>query len=107
MSRAGNTLVASMSIEELLKEKRDEILKAAKRYGARNVRVFGSVARGDADERSDVDFVVDLEPGRSLFDLGGLLMELRELLGHDVDVVTARGLKTRVRERVLREAIAL
>jgi len=54
-----------------------------------------------------VDFLVDMEPGRSLFDLGGLLMELRELLGHDVDVVTERGLKPRIRERVLKEAIPL
>ncbi len=96
-----------MGIEELLGTKREEILRTAARHGARNVRVFGSVARGEADERSDVDFPVDLEPGRGLFDLGGLLMDLLELLGRRVDVVTERGLKIRVRERVLREAVPL
>lgn len=71
------------------------------------MRVFGSVARGEADERSDVDFIVDLEAGRSLLDLGGPLMDLRELLGCRVDVVTEGGLKPRVRDRVLREAVPL
>ena len=69
-----------MGIQELLHQKRDDILAIAARHGARNVRVFGSVARGEADEASDVDFLVDLEPGRSLFDLGGLLMDLQALL---------------------------
>lgn len=96
-----------MGIEELLAAKRTEVLRIAERHGARQVRVFGSVARGEADEHSDVDFLVDLEPGRTLLDLGGLLMELRELLGRKVDVVTERGLKSRIRDRVLREAIAL
>lgn len=71
------------------------------------MRIFGSVARGEADERSDVDFLVELEPGRSLLDLGGLLMDLQQLLGHPVDVVTERGLRERIRERVLEEAIPL
>jgi predicted nucleotidyltransferase len=93
--------------EHLLREHRGDILAIAARYGAHNVRVFGSVARGEADEASDIDFLVDLEPGRSLFDLGGLLMDLRALLGCDVDVVTPRGLKQRIRERVLREAVPL
>ena len=96
-----------MGIDELLGGKRDQILRVAARHGARHVRVFGSVARGEADERSDIDFLVDLEPGRTLFDLGGLLMDLRDLLGRDVDVVTERGLKTRIRTRVLQEAVAL
>ncbi len=96
-----------MRVDELLKDKRDEILKIAAKHGARNVRVFGSVVRGEADEKSDVDFLVDMEPGRSLLDMGGLLMDLRELLGRDVDVVTERGLKPRIRPRVLREAVAL
>lgn len=77
------------------------------RYGARNPRVFGSVARGDADAGSDVDFLVEMEPGRSLFDLGGLQYELERLLGRPVDVVTERGLKARIRGRVLREAVPL
>jgi len=63
--------------------------------------------RGEADEKSDVDFLVDLESGRSLLDLGGLLMDLRAVLGRDVDVVTERGLNRRIRDRVLREAVAL
>ena len=65
-----------MSPNELLQEKREDILRIATRRGASNVRVFGSVARGDADPKSDIDLLVDLEPGRSLFDLGGLLMDL-------------------------------
>jgi predicted nucleotidyltransferase len=77
------------------------------RRGARNVRVFGSVARGGADEQSDIDFPVDLEPGRTLLDLGGLQYDLEQLLGCRVDVVTKRGLKPRIRERVLREAVLL
>ena len=86
-------------------KQRREILRIAARYGARNVRVFGSFSRGEADEHSDVDFLVELEPGRSLLDLGGLQYELERLLGGSVDVVTERGLRARIRERVLREAI--
>jgi uncharacterized protein len=86
---------------------RDRWASASPSRGARNVRVFGSVARGDADERSDIDFLVDLEPGRSLLDLGGLNLDLERLLGSKVDVVSSRGLRDRVRERVLREAVAL
>ena len=96
-----------MGIEALLKEKREEILRIAARHGAHNVRVFGSVARGDADDKSDVDFLVEMEPGRSLFDLGGLLTDLEGLLGRHVDVITERGLKPRIRTRVLNEAVAL
>jgi uncharacterized protein len=86
---------------------RAEIMAAAARHGATNVRVFGSVARGDADADSDVDFLVDFEPGRSLLDLAGLLVELEDLLGHRVDVVTEPGLKARIRQRVLAEAVAV
>ncbi len=96
-----------MGIEELLREKRETILETAARYGAHNVRIFGSVARGEADADSDVDILVDLEPGRSLLDLGGLLMELRELLGRPVDVVTEKGLRPRIRERALDEAVSV
>lgn len=95
-----------MSIEEL-RSRRAEILRLATLHGANNVRVFGSVARGEADERSDVDFLVDMRSGRSLLDLGGLLEDLRELLSRPVDVVTERGLKARIRDRVLREAVPL
>ena len=96
-----------MSLQQILQEKRQEILAIAAKHGAYNVRIFGSVARGEADEQSDVDILVELEPGRSLFDLGGLLMDLENLLGCKVDVVTVRGLRKRIRERVLREAVPL
>ena len=96
-----------MSLNELLQEKREDILHVAAKRGASNVRIFGSVARGEDDERSDIDFLVDMEPGRSIFDLGGLLMELQDLLGHQVDVVTERGLCARIKEEVLREAVPL
>lgn len=96
-----------VKIEELLEAKRDEILRVAAKRGARNVRIFGSVARGEADEASDIDILVDLEPGRSLLDLGGLWSELNELLGRKVEVVTEKGLRERIRDRVLREAVPL
>jgi predicted nucleotidyltransferase len=96
-----------MGIDDLLKEKRQIVLEIAARHGARNVRVFGSVARGDADESSDIDLLVELEPGRSLLDHAALLVELRALLGRPVDVVTESGLRPRIRDRVLREAVAL
>ena len=96
-----------MSLEQLLSQKREDIMRAAQKHGARNVRVFGSVARGDDGPDSDVDFLVDMEPGRSLLDMGGLLMDLREMLGRNVDVVTERGLKKRIHDRVLEEAIHL
>jgi predicted nucleotidyltransferase len=96
-----------LSLEILLKEKREDILRIASMRGASNVRVFGSVARGEADSKSDIDLLVDMEPGRSIFDLGGLLMDLQDLLDHKVDVVTERGLRDRIRDRVLNEAIPL
>jgi predicted nucleotidyltransferase len=94
-----------MKLNRLLEEKRGEIMRIAAEHGARDVRVFGSVARGEGDGESDIDFLVELETGRSLMDLGGMQMELESLLGRRVDVVTARGLKARIRERVLREAV--
>ena len=96
-----------MTLEALLKAKRDEILQVCAKYGARNVRVFGSVARGEADEQSDIDLLVEFEPNRSLLDHAGLWVELQELLGVKVDVVSAHGLKPRIRQRVLQEAIPL
>ncbi len=96
-----------MNFNEILSNKREEVLRIAARHGARNVRIFGSVARGEADSDSDLDVLVDLQPGRSLFDLGGLLIELQELFGCRVDVVTEQGLRPRIRERVLREAVPL
>jgi uncharacterized protein len=90
-----------------VRQKRDEILRIGALYGAKNIRVFGSVARGQAGPDSDVDFVVQLEPGRSLLDMGGLLMDLQDLLGCKVDLVTDTGLRPRIREQILREAVAL
>jgi predicted nucleotidyltransferase len=96
-----------MTLQELRTTRRDEILRVAARRGARNIRVFGSVARGERDASSDIDFLVDMEPDRSLFDLSGLLIDLEAVLHTEVDVVTERGLRTRIRERVLREAVPL
>ncbi len=96
-----------MGIDQVLSAKRPEILRAAKAHGAENVRVFGSVARGEASAQSDVDLLVDLQPGRSLLDHAALVVELEALLGRKVDVAVARGLRARIRERVLREAIPL
>jgi uncharacterized protein len=93
-----------MEVSELLKEKREDILKIAASHGARNVRVFGSVARGEADESSDIDLLVDMEPDRSLLDMAALFADLRDLLGRRVDVVTEKGLYWLLRRRILKEA---
>jgi predicted nucleotidyltransferase len=94
----------SVDSETILKLKREEILRIAALRGARNLRIFGSVARGTASPQSDIDFLVDMDSGRSLFDLGGLLSDLQDLLGRPVDVVTEAGLRRRIRARVLAEA---
>jgi predicted nucleotidyltransferase len=96
-----------MTPQEIRASRRDQILRLAARRGARNVRVFGSAARGDSDEHSDVDFLVEMEPGRTLFDLSGLLADLEALLQSRVDAVTEKGLRPRIRERVLGEAVPL
>ena len=90
-----------------LRSRRSEIIETARARGASRVRVFGSVARGDATASSDVDFLVDLDEDRGLFDLGGLLMDLQDLLGCEVDVVTEAGMRSRVSERVLCDAVDL
>ena len=94
-----------MSLVELVEKNRHNITRIAERHGAKNIRIFGSVARGQADEASDIDFLVELQPGRTLFDLGGLQMDLETALGRPVDVVTEKGIKARIRSTVLREAI--
>lgn len=89
----------------IVRERRRELLDLARRYGARNVRVFGSVARGEARPDSDVDLLIDLEPGRTLLDLIGLRQDASELLGVDVDVVTLDMLREPVRHEAERDAV--
>lgn len=96
-----------MNTNELLSLKRKEILEISKKYGAYHIRIFGSVAKGTADQNSDIDFLIEMERGRTLLDLGGLLMDLQNLLGCKVDVVTERGLRQRIRSRVLKEAVPI
>ena len=91
----------------LIQKHRTEILAIAKRRGLRDVRVFGSMARGDADDDSDVDLLVSLPPGISGLALGGLLMDVQDLLHRKVDVLTEGGLHPRIRERVLEESLPL
>ena len=93
-----------MGIDVILGDKREEILKIAEKHGALNVRVFGSVARSEATEDSDVDFLADLKEDRNLLDLGGLLMDLRDLMPISVDVFTPNTLKQYIREEALRDA---
>lgn len=93
--------------QELVREQRSRILGLARQHGVKSVRVFGSVATGRETQDSDVDFLVEVEPGRSLFDLGGLQVDLEELLRCKVDVVTPKGLRARLRSRVLEEAVAV
>lgn len=93
-----------MRHDQLVKEKRGEILRIAANHGARNVRVFGSVVRGEAGDRSDIDFLVEFESGHSLLDHTGLVHDLEELLGCKVDVVTEGGLYWLLRRRILKEA---
>jgi predicted nucleotidyltransferase len=93
---------------ELIVMHRDAILALAAKHGATNVRIFGSVARGDDDESSDVDLLVKMEDGRSLFDMGELLMDLRDLLGCRVDVISEhKDMRPHFRENVLRDAVAV
>jgi len=96
-----------MHLNHLLKSRRDEILASAAKHGALNVRVFGSVARGEADSQSDIDLLVEFQRGTSLLGHAALIQELEDLLGVKVDVVSDRGLRERVRDRVLHEAVAL
>ena len=94
----------SVDLGNLIKEKRDDIFRLSELHGAKNVRIFGSVARDEAGPESDIDFLVDLEQGRSLLDLGGLLVDLERLLGRKVDIVTERGLHWYLRDTIIKEA---
>jgi len=92
---------------ETLRKRRDEILEIARRHGAKKIRVFGSIARGESGEESDIDLVVEYEPGTSLMDHGELIMDLQETLGCRVDVVSERGMRDRMKSRVEAEAVPL
>ena len=96
-----------MTKQELVRNQRQQILRLAREHGARSVKLFGSVATGRETGGSDVDFLVEMDPGRSLLDLGGLQVDLETLLGCKVDVVTEKGLRTRLRPRVLQEAVSV
>ena len=92
------------AVEELLRDKREEILRLARRHGATRVRVFGSVIRRSATESSDIDFLVTFEPSRSLLDLIGMKQDLQDVLGKKVDLVSEGGVSPYLRDRILHEA---
>jgi predicted nucleotidyltransferase len=93
--------------KELIENRRDDIRAIAERHGARRLRVFGSVARGESRPDSDIDFLVEFEPGRSLLDQAALLLDLQDLLGLKVDIVSEGGINPRMRDRILKEAVAI
>ena len=97
----------STDIAQVVRDNREEILRISARHGAHNVRIFGSVARGEAGPDSDVDFLVDMGPEHTPWFPGGLLMDLQDLLGCRVDVVTGDALHWYIRDRVLEEAVPL
>jgi predicted nucleotidyltransferase len=96
-----------VTLDTLRRERRAEILRLAETHGCHNVRVFGSVATGENRPDSDVDFLVDMESGRTIFDLADFLGDLRDLLGTEVDVVESRSVHPYIRDRVLAEAVGL
>lgn len=96
-----------MDIKQLIQEKKDEIHKIAARHGAYNVRIFGSTVRGQSRPDSDVDFLIDAGPDTSSWFPAGLILDLEQLLGRPVEVVTEKGLNPFIRDYVLREAVAL
>jgi hypothetical protein len=96
-----------MTVTDLIKARRADILDAARRHGAHNIRMVGSVARGEAGEQSDIDILVAMEQGRSLLDVIDLGHELEELLKMKVDVLTEGGLSPYLRDRIYAEAVAL
>ena len=102
------TKIIGLGIQDLLAPKRTQILAIAEQHGAFNVRVFGSVARGEATIDSDVDFLIDYDRSRrSAWFPSGLILDLEDLLGRSVDVATVDMLKERIRDRVLQDAVVL
>lgn len=99
--------ITGLGIDDIIGDKREAILKLAEQYGASNVRVFGSVARGEARPDSDVDFLVNFPSDRSIFDLVGLWLDLKDLMGREVDLSTDEGLKDYVRPSALQDAVSL
>lgn len=95
-----------VTLDNIRREKRTEIVNLGEKYGARNIRVFGSVARGDNHAASDVDLLVDMDQGRTLFDLAGFVADVQDLLGVRVDVVTLGGLRY-LRDQILSEAVPI
>ena len=96
-----------MNIHDLIETKREEILNIAAKHGAHNVRIIGSVARHEDDPNSDIDMLVELEFGRSLLDHSAMILELEELLGIKVDIASDRGLRDRIKRRIMEEAVPL
>lgn len=95
------------SLAQILKTKRGEVLRIAAKHGARNVRVFGSVARREAKSDSDVDVLVEMETGKSLFDIARMAVDLKDLLHSEVDIVEQRSLHWYIRDHILEEAVPL
>jgi hypothetical protein len=96
-----------MTLRQLIEEKRNDIVNIAAKHGARNIRLFGSVARGDDKPDSDVDILVDVGPTTSSWFPAGLILDLEQVLGRPVEVVTEKGLNPLIREHVLQEAVPL
>ena len=96
-----------MNVSKTLANKRNEILQIAAAHGARNLRVFGSVSRGQATEKSDIDILVKLDSGRSLLDIVAIKQDLEDLLGCKVDVVTEDAVSPYIRDQILKEAVSL
>jgi len=93
-----------MNLNERLNASKNQVFQLARKYGATNLRVFGSVARGEATSQSDIDLLVRFDPNRSLLDHVGLVQDLEALLGCEVDVVSEKGLHWYVRDKILKEA---
>lgn len=95
-----------MQLTELHQFK-SEILSVADKFGAKNIKVFGSVARGEAEDDSDIDFLVEMDKGKTLLDRIAFRQELRRILGCEVDVISIKAVKERIKENILREAVSL